>query len=208
MLLKSYLRMAHVRLFLFPRALIVSKKNCLRRHTVKKLNDVIFAGIKMTKANFEVADFLHKQWRLYSDKHDINKDIEVLIKVVEDNTAIARNETEVLATVYDSALVVLDSTSTLDKEEKARASYFSYSLSLQADQDCGAYINKKGEVRIGHKFFLDTLNQKSSPAIGVLELMYTILHELLHGVFPELDEDAIIEKTEKVWTNGMKELIK
>jgi hypothetical protein len=161
----------------------------------------------MTKANFEAADFLHKQWRLYSDKYDISKDIEALIKLVEDNTGIARNEKEVLATVYDSALVVLDSTPILDKEEKARASYFSYSLS-EADQEFGAFINKKGEVRIGHKFFFDTLNKKTSPAIGVLELMYTILHELLHGVFPELDEDVIIKKTEKVWTSGMKELMK
>ncbi len=140
-------------------------------------------------------------------KHDINKDIEVLIKLVEDNTSIARNETEVLATVYDSALVVLDSTPMLDNEEKARASYFSYSLLPEAGQDFGAFINKKGEVRIGHKFFLDTLNQKTSPANGVLELMYTILHEFLHGIFPELDEEAIIEKTEKVWKSGMTELI-
>jgi hypothetical protein len=161
----------------------------------------------MTKANFEAADFLHKQWEDYSNKHDIRKDIEALIKIVEDNTGIARNETEVLATVYDSALVVLDSTPILDNEEKARASYFSYSLSSVVDQDLGAFINKKGEVRIGHKFFLDALNQKTSPASGVLELMYTILHELLHGIFSELDEEAIIEKTEKVWTSGMTELI-
>jgi predicted metal-dependent peptidase len=54
---------------------------------------------------------------------------------------------------------------------------------------------------------LDTLNQKTSPAIGVLELMYTILHEFLHGIFPELNEEEIIEKTERVWTSGMTELI-
>ena len=60
----------------------------------------------MTRANFEAADFLHRQWEEYSNKHDISKDIEALIKLVEDNTGIARNETEVLATVYDSALVV------------------------------------------------------------------------------------------------------
>jgi hypothetical protein len=161
----------------------------------------------MTKANFEAADFLHKQWEEYTNRHEISKDIEALIKLVEDNTGIARNETEVLATVYDSALVVLDSTPMLDNGEKARASYFSYSLLSEAGQDFGAYINKKGEVRIGHKFFLDILNQKTSPAIGVLELMYTIMHEFLHGIFPELDEEAIIEKTEKVWTSGMTELI-
>ncbi|MCJ7720982.1 hypothetical protein MUO98_01035, partial [Candidatus Bathyarchaeota archaeon] len=65
-----------------------------------------------------------------------------------------------------------------------------------------------GQMRISQKFFVDTLNQNTSPAIGVLELMYTILHELLHGIFPELDEETIIEKTEQVWKSGMIELVK
>ena len=165
---------------------------------------------KLKKVEFEAADFLHKKWEDYSKKYDINEDIESLYKLVEDNSSIARNETEVLATLYDSALVVLDSTPQLDNEQKTRASYFSYNLcSCEACQnECGAHINKKGQMRISHKFFLDTLNQNVSPAIGVLELMYTILHELLHGIFPELDEETIIEKTEQAWKSGMIELVK
>lgn len=165
----------------------------------------------VSKGGFETGEFLHKQWEEYTKKHDINKDIEALIKLVEGNTGIARDETEVLATVYDSALVVLDSSPLLDSEEKTRASYFLYSLfTAEASQkDCGAYINKKGQVRIEHSYFLDALNQKaSSSAFGVLELMYTIVHEMMHGIFPELDKQAIIEKTEQTWTSGMTELLK
>ena len=165
----------------------------------------------VSKGGFETCEFLHKQWEEYTKEHDINKDIEALITLVEGNTGIARDETEVLATVYDSALVVLDSSPLLDNEEKTRASYFSYSLyTSEAGQNgYGAYINKKGQVRIEHDYFLETLNQKaSSSAFGVLELMYTIVHELMHGVFPELDEEAIKEKTEHVWTSGMTEVLK
>ena len=164
----------------------------------------------MKKVEFEPADELHKKWEDYSKKHDINEDVEALYKLVEGNSSIARNETEVLATLYDSALVILDSTPQLDNEQKTRASYFSYNLcSCETCQNrCGAHINKKGQIHISQKFFLDTLNQKTSPAIGVLELMYTILHELLHGIFPELDEEAIIEKTEQAWKSGMTELVK
>jgi hypothetical protein len=164
----------------------------------------------MSEKRYETVEFIHKQWEDYIKKHDVSKDVEALIKLVEDNTGIARNESEVLATVYDSALVVLDSSPLLDEEEKTRASYFSYALctSETCKKDCAAYMNKKGQVRMSHQFFLDILNQKGSPAFGVLELMYTILHEFMHGIFPELTEDEIVEKTEQTWISGMSELLK
>jgi hypothetical protein len=28
----------------------------------------------------------------------------------------------------------------------------------------------------------------------------------LHGIFPELDEETIVEKTEQLWKSGMNEL--
>jgi hypothetical protein len=162
----------------------------------------------MTKTEFEPVDRLHQNWENHVKLHGIDEDMKALYKLVESNTGIARNETEVLATVYDSALVILDSTPQLDDEQKTRASYFSYNLcSCESCQTCGAHINKKGQIRVSQKYFLDTLNQTTSPAIGVLELMYTILHELLHGIFPELDETEITQKTEQVWLNGMAELI-
>ena len=37
--------------------------------------------------------------------------------------------------------------------------------------------------------------------------MYTIAHQILHGIFPELDEEAISEKAERVWRSGMNELL-
>ena len=164
----------------------------------------------MKNKDYETVEFLHMIWEDYSTKHDINKDIEALIKLVENNTGIARNETEVLATVYDSALVVLDSSKNIDEEEKTRASYFSYSLYSDETNkpDFGANINKKGQILLAHNYFLETLNQKSSPAFGVLELMYTIIHALLHGIFPDLNEKAITEKTEEVWKSGMEEFVK
>lgn len=164
----------------------------------------------MRNRNYETVEFLHANWEDYSDKHDINKDIEALIKLVENNTGISRNETEVLATVYDSALVILDSSQNIDEEAKTRGSYFSYSLYSPEinESDFGAHINKKGQIRLAHNYFLETLNQKTSPAFGVLELMYTIIHELLHGIFPDFDEEAITKKTEEVWESGMEEVVK
>jgi hypothetical protein len=38
--------------------------------------------------------------------------------------------------------------------------------------------------------------------------MFTILHQMLHGIFPELDEETIVEKTEQAWKSGMSELAK
>ena len=43
---------------------------------------------------------------------------------------------------------------------------------------------------------------------ALLELMYTIAHQILHAIFPELDEETINEKAEQMWRSGMNELLK
>ncbi|PVX25403.1 MAG: hypothetical protein CW691_04645 [Candidatus Bathyarchaeum sp.] len=108
--------------------------------------------------------------------------------------------------LYNATLLLLESTPQLDIEQKTRALYLSYNIcSCDACQkECGAHINKKGQIRISQKFFHDKL--QSAPPAGLLELMYTILHQMLHGVFPELDEEAIIEKTEQAWKSGLTQL--
>jgi hypothetical protein len=127
-----------------------------------------------------------------------------------DSSQIARSDEEIFDALYDSTLAVLDSTPHLDSEQKTRALYFSHNLCTceACKKECGAHINKKGQIRISKKFFQGTLKQKTSSPIGLLELMYTILHQLLHGIFPELDEETINEKAEQAWKSGMMEIAK
>ncbi len=160
------------------------------------------------KVEFELADSLHKQWLDYSSKHDINKDIEPLYPLLNDPLAITRTEAQILDALYNATLVVLESTPQLDSEQKTRALYFSYNLCscVACQKECGAHINKKGQIRISQKLFQNKL-QSPSPA-GLLELMYTILHQMLHGIFPELDEQTITEKTQQAWKSGMAKLAK
>ena len=160
------------------------------------------------KAEFEPADSLHNQWLDFSKRHDVNNDIKILSRILNDPSYIARNEQEILNTLYDAALVVLDSTPELNKEQKTRAQYFSYNL-CECDacqKECGAHINKKGQIRISKKAFQNTLKQSGSSPPGLLELMYIILYEILRGIFLELDGEAIAEKTQQVWKSGMNEL--
>ena len=162
----------------------------------------------MKKAEFEPADSLHKQWLEFSKIHDVNKDIKILSRILNDPSYIARNEQEILNTLFDATLIVLDSTPELNKEQKTRAQYYSYNL-CQCDacqKECGAHINKKGQIRISKKAFQNTLKQSGSSPPGLLELMYIILYEILSGIFLELDGEAIAERTEKVWRSGMDEL--
>jgi len=162
----------------------------------------------MKRVEFELADSLHKNWLDYNSRHDVNKDIEPLYPLLNDPSPITRTETQILDALYNAALVVLESTPQLDTEQKTRALYFSYNLCscVACQKECGAHINKKGQIRISQKSFQNKL--KLPPPSGHLELMYTILHQMLHGIFPELEEEAITEKTEQVWKSGMAELVK
>ena len=123
---------------------------------------------------------------------------------------IARNEEEILAVLCDSVLAILDSTTQLNSEQKTRALYFSYNLCSceECQKECGAHINKRGQIRISKRIFHKILNQEAPSQIGLHELMYTIFHQILHGIFPEHKEKIIIEKTEQAWKSGITQLTK
>jgi hypothetical protein len=196
----------------------VSRKNWRERRAVKQRGfnslgshtiEICWGCGRTNKVEFEPADSLHRNWINYSKKHNVNEDIEALSQLLN-VSHVTRNEKEVLDALYDSTLAVLDSAIQLDSEQKTRALYFSYDLcSCKACQkECGAHINRKGQIRISKNFFYNTLNQETPPPIGLLELMYTILHQLLHGIFPEHNEETINEKTEQAWKSGITELAK
>jgi hypothetical protein len=162
----------------------------------------------MKKLEFEPVDYLHKNWRDYNSKHDADKDIEPLYSLLNDPSPITRTPEQIFDALYNATLVVLESTPQLDPEQKTRALYLSYNLcSCDACQkECGAHINKKGQIRVSQKLFQNKL--QSPPPAGLLELMYTILHQILHGIFPELEEETITEKTEQIWKTGIAKLAK
>jgi hypothetical protein len=142
-------------------------------------------------------------------EYDISKNIEVLSKLLANSSYIARTNEEILDTLYDATLAILDSSPDLNKEEKTRAQYFSINLCSCDDcqKESAAHINKKGQIRISKKFFLNTLKQTGSSPPGLLELMYSILFEVLSGIFIELDQNTLLNKTREIWKSGMKELI-
>jgi hypothetical protein len=215
--------MAHVKYSLFLGAQNVLKKSYWKTRFSKKAAVKIpnikssrpkiscwrWSMEKAKKVEFETADSLHKNWLNYLKKHTVNENTETLYQLLN-SSHIARNDKEILDTLYDSVLAILESTQHLNSNQKTRALYFSYNLcSCKACQkECGAHINKKGQIRISTKFFHDTLNQETPPPAALLELMYTLLHQIIHGIFPELDEEQVSEKTEQVWTSGIAELSK
>lgn len=159
---------------------------------------------------FEKNELIHERWLKYQKKHNMDQDLKVLFLLLKDFSNIARDEQEILAIIYDAVLIILDSAKQLNNEQKTRAYYFIYNLCTceACQKDCGTHINKKGKIRISKKMFLEILNQDKPLPIGLLELMFTILHEVLHGIFPELDEKTITEKTQQVWKSGMSNISK
>jgi len=144
----------------------------------------------------------------YVSKHDITEDVDPLLPLLNDPSALTRTETQILDALYNTALLILESTPKLDITQKTRALYFYYNLCTcdACQKECGAHRNKKGQIRISQKFFQNTL--KSPPPTGLLELIYTIFHQILHGIFPEHNEATITENAEQAWNRGMLELKK
>ena len=179
-----------------------------RRYGTCSLSDILLGCVGTKKLEYEPVDFLHSNWLAYSKEHDINKESEALIPLLNDSSPVIRTQTQILDAIYNAAVTILESTTELSGEEKTRALYLQYNLcECEACQkDCASHINKKGQIRISQQFFQNTL--QSPPPAGIMEIMYAILHQILHGVFPELDEDEITKKTQKTWNSGLIELAK
>lgn len=162
------------------------------------------------KTEFISADFLHTNWLDLIRNYDLNKNIEILSRLLANSSYIARSNEEILDTLYDATLVILDSSPKLNGEEKTRANYFSYNLCScdECQKECAAHINKKGQIRISKKNFIKTLKQSGSSPPGLLELMYIILFEIISGIFIELDRETLTKTTQDTWKSGMIELIK
>jgi hypothetical protein len=163
----------------------------------------------MTKKNFfELAGSLHNNWISYTKKYNITKEIEPLLPLLNDPSGFSRTETQILDAFYNAALTVLESTPELGVEQKTRALYFNYNLCDcdSCNKEVGTHINKKGQIRISKKFFQEKLN--SQPPYGLVEIMYTLFHQILHGLFPNLEEYEVVEKTERFWKMGLTELIR
>ncbi len=161
------------------------------------------------EAEFELATSLHRNWLNYAKNHEINKDLKMLSRLLS-SSSIVRTEEEVLDALYDSTLIILESTPKLTSEQKTNGLYLSYNLCTchACQEECGSHINKKGQIRISKKFFRNIQKQGTSSQVAFLELMHILLHQLLHAIFPKLEEDTIIEKTEQVWKSGMNSLAK
>lgn len=160
----------------------------------------------MKKNYFESSESLHKTWLSYVKKYDVIEEVEPLLPLLNDPLAFSRTETQILDALYNAALIVLEASRELEPEQKTRALYFNYNLCIcdSCKKECGSHINKKGQIRISKKFFQDKLH--SPPPNGLIELIYVLFYQILHGIFPLIKEDVIAKKTEKVWKSGITEL--
>ncbi|MEJ2241049.1 MAG: hypothetical protein P8Y18_02760 [Candidatus Bathyarchaeota archaeon] len=162
------------------------------------------------KTEFISTNFLHTNWLDLIKEIDISKNIEVLSRLLSNSSYIPRTNEEILDNLYDATLAILDTSPKLNREEKTRAQYFSYNLCScdECQKECAAHINKKGQIRISKKVFINTLKQTGSSPPGLLELMYIILFEMLSGIFIELDRKTLANTAQDVWKSGMTELNK
>jgi hypothetical protein len=64
-----------------------------------------------------------------------------------------------------------------------------------------AHINKNTYVISFSKKYFDFYTQQDAPGISLFILIETAVHEILHGLFPDLEEEAVEKKTAE-WLNN------
>ena len=76
-----------------------------------------------------------------------------------------------------------------------------------------AHTDMKGSIAVSRKHFTDMLQHNLHAPIGLLDLIHSYIHEVMHNVYPNAPRKRILgagycstfvrKKTEEIWCKGM-----
>jgi hypothetical protein len=165
----------------------------------------------MKKIEFELTDGVYERWLEYKRKNSFQADIGALYKLLETSPPIAYTEKDILSIVYSAVWTIVGSAMTLTEEMGEIED--TLEIALCSCEECqkgkyAAHLNNFRFINVSRKRFVTMLQPNFRISVGLIDLMDSILHEVLHAIFPKLSEQEIIQKTQQVWLKGVENLTK
>jgi hypothetical protein len=167
----------------------------------------------MKKVEFELSDAVYDRWVAYKKKNGFEHDSGALFHLLYE---LRYSEEDILNVLNFTAISLVEISGVATEEELERMTFVSHRLcecrACEAEK-CLAHTDKKGTICVSRKRFTNMLQPGLFVAVGLLEMMATYLHEVLHNVYPDAPCDIkhengfcsrlVQEKTNEIWIKGM-----
>lgn len=126
-------------------------------------------------------------------------------------------ENDLLNIIQSSVTAIIDASGFLSSDELLIVENLTYSLCEcpNCEQgECLAHTNAKGYIYVSRKRLSDMLTPGLYTPVGLLALMQTCLHEVIHNIYPDASKDINVprvglcstlvqRKTKEIWCKGM-----
>ena len=155
------------------------------------------------KVEFELSNAVFEKWLKYKKKSGFSHDSSALHNLLEKTIS----DKDLLDALYESASCVIPSEILTETQKDIFNNIRYFFCGCEVCETAGGHADKKSwEIGISRKHF-DTMLRSGFPVpIGILSVIGTFVHEITHIIYPNLDENGVIEKTARLWTEGMQRI--
>jgi hypothetical protein len=171
-------------------------------------------GDKMKKVEMELTDGVHEKWLEYKKANGFEHDSGAMHHLLKE---LRYSENEILNIVQSSIICIVDASKVLSEDEFEKIPYLTHHLcdcSICEEEKCLAHTDSKGTIAVSRKHLTDLLHHDLPVPIGLLDLMHSYLHEVVHNIYPDAPKDIHVpgglycssfvkEKTKEIWCKGM-----
>ena len=168
----------------------------------------------MKKVEMELTDGVHEKWLEYKKANGFENDGGAMHHLLKE---LRYSENEILNIVQWSIMCIVDVSKVLSEDEFEKIPHLTHHLCdcIRCEtEECVAHTDLRGMIAVSRKHLTDLLHHDLLVPIGLLDLMHSYLHEVVHNIYPNAPLDIqlpgaghcssfVKEKTKEIWCKGM-----
>lgn len=126
------------------------------------------------------------------------------------------SEEDILNFIQRAAISVIEASGVPSEEELAKLPFLTHHLCdcpRCSEIETVAHTDFKGVISVSRKNFDIILNREFAFYIGLLDVLHSYIHEVVHNLYPDAPRDdpspggicsrLVQEKTKEIWLQGM-----
>ncbi len=167
----------------------------------------------MKKVEMELSDSVYDLWSKYKTASGFEHDSAVMYHLLKE---LRYTEKEILDIVRDTVMSIIEASKVLSEAEFEKIPVLTHYLcdcSSCENEKCCAHTDQKGIIAVSRKHLTDLLRKDLPIPVGLLDLIYCYLHEVVHNIYPDAPKDIEVfgagrcsklvkEKTKEIWCKG------
>lgn len=169
----------------------------------------------LKRGELELSNGVYEEWLKYKKKNGREHDSGAMYHLLQE---LRYTENEILNIVQCAVECIVYASKVLSEEDMSEKipflTHYVCECSRCEKDKISAHTDLEGRIAVSRRHFTDLLQPKINVAIGLLDLMYSYLHEAVHNIYPDAPKDIptpeggscssfVRKKTKEIWCKGM-----